>query len=104
MQLRGISIKWKLSVPIILLIIIGVTMTTFATGYKTDSSVLHDVGHSALIAYRDTILNTQTAMMPANNIPENKGPFFEQMQQVVDLKVLRSKNVNNDFGKRNTND
>ncbi|HYA88062.1 MAG TPA: methyl-accepting chemotaxis protein [Nitrospirota bacterium] len=104
MQLKDISIKWKLSAPIILFIIIGVTITTLVTGYKTESIVLHEVEHSTLAAYRDTILNALTTMMLANNIQENKRPFFEQMQQIVDLEVFRSESVDKDFGKGDTKD
>jgi methyl-accepting chemotaxis protein len=104
MQLRDISIKWKLSAPIILLIIIGVSISTLVAGYKTESIVLHEVEHSTLTAYRDTILNALTTMMLANNIKEAKGPFIEQMQNFVELSVLRSENVDKDFGKGDTKD
>jgi methyl-accepting chemotaxis protein len=104
MQLRDISIKWKLSAPIILLIIIGVTISTLVTGYKTESIVLHEVEHSTLTGYRDTILNTLTTMMLAGDIKETKRPFIEQMQHFVDLRVLRSPNVDKDMGKGDAND
>ncbi len=104
MQLRDVSIKWKLSAPIILLIIIGVTISTLVTGYKTESIVLHEVKQSTLTGYRDTILNTLTTMMLANNIKETKGPFIEQMQHFVDLRVFRSENVDKDMGKGDIKD
>ena len=104
MQLRDISIKWKLSAPIILLIIMGVAISTVVTGYKTEAIVLHEVEDSTLEGYRDTILNTLTTMMLANNIRETRGPFIEQMQHFVDLKVLRSENVDKDMGKGDAKD
>ena len=104
MQLRDISLKWKLSVPIILLIIIGASISSFITGYKTESIVMREVEDSTLDGYRDTILNTLTTMMLANNIKETRGPFIEQMQHFVDLKVLRSENVDKDMGKGDAKD
>jgi methyl-accepting chemotaxis protein len=104
MRLRDISIKWKLSAPIIVLIIIGVTISTAVTGYKTKSIVLHEVECSTLTGYRDTILNTLTTMMLAGNIKETKGPFIEQMQHFVDLQVLRSENVDKEYGKGDANE
>lgn len=104
MQLRDISIKWKLSAPIILLIIIGVTISTLVTGFKTESIVLHEVEHSTLTGYRDTILNTLTTMMLAGNIKETKRPFIDQMQHFVDLRVFRSENVDKEMGKGDPND
>jgi methyl-accepting chemotaxis protein len=104
MQLRDISIKWKLSAPIILLIVIGVTISTLVAGYKTESIVIHEIEHSTLTAYRDTILNALTNMMLAGNTKEAKGPFIDQMQNFVELGVLRSENVDKDFGKGDAKD
>ncbi len=104
MKIRDISIKWKLAVPILFFIVVGVTITTVVTGYKTESIVLHEVERSTLSGYRDTILNTLTTMMIANNIKDTKKPFLEQMQSIVDLRVIRSENVDRDFGKSNAED
>lgn len=68
MKLRDISIKWKLAAPILFFITMGIAIITVVTGYKTESIVLHEVERSTLSGYRDTILNTLTTMMIANNI------------------------------------
>ncbi len=101
MKIRDISIKWKLAAPILFFITLGVVIITVVTGYKTESIVLHEVERSTLSGYRDTILNTLTTMMLANNIKETKGPFLEQMRTIVDLRVIRSESVDRDFGKGN---
>ena len=104
MKLRDISIKWKLAIPIILIIAIGVALTTFVTGYETQSIVLHEAQHSTLTGYRDTVLNALTTMMIAGDMKQSKGPFVDQMRTIVDLKVLRSDVLDKDFGKGNPED
>jgi len=104
MKLMDISIKWKLAAPILFFITMGIAIITVVTGYKTESIVLHEVEHSTLLGYRDTILNTLTTMMIANNIKETKKPFLEQMQSIVELRVIRSEAVDGDFGKGNAED
>lgn len=100
MKIGNISIKWKLSVPILFLVAVGVIITTLITGYNTESIVLSEVEHSTLSGYRDTILNTLTTMMHSNNYQELKTPFMEQMRTLVDLRVIRSDSLDKDFGKK----
>jgi methyl-accepting chemotaxis protein len=104
MKLRNISIKWKLAAPIIIIFAIWATIMTFVTGNKTESIVIHEIERSTLAGYRDTILNTLTTMMLANNIKETKGPFLEQMQTIVDLRVIRSEILDRDYGKGDNKD
>jgi len=104
MNIRDISIKWKLGVPILFLITLGVVITTVVTGYKTKAIVIDEVKRSTLSGYRDTILNTLTTMMLGNNMKELKKSFLEQMQAVVDLRIIRSENLDKDFGKANAED
>jgi len=101
---RHISIKWKTAVPIILLVTVGIVITIFVTGSRTEKIVIDEVKNSALKGYRDTVLNSLTAMMIANKYKEAHMPFLEQMQQVVDLKVTRAESVDKDFGKGDPED
>jgi len=103
-KIRDISIKWKLVAPILFLITLGVAITTVVTGYKTETIVIGEVERSTLSGYKDTILNSLTTMMLANNMKELKKPFLEQMQAVVDMRVIRSENLDGDFGKGNADD
>ncbi|HYA86174.1 MAG TPA: HAMP domain-containing methyl-accepting chemotaxis protein [Nitrospirota bacterium] len=73
---------------------------TFVTGYNTESIVLSEVENSTLSGYRDTILNALTTIMYSNNYQELKAPFMEQMQTIVDLRVLRSDSLDKDYGKK----
>ena len=104
MKINDISIKWKIAAPILFFIAVGIAITTVVTGYKTESIVLHEVERTTLAGYRDTILNTLTTMMLGNTIKESKNSFLEQMQTVVDLRVIRSENVDKDFGKGDIKD
>jgi methyl-accepting chemotaxis protein len=104
MKIRDISIKWKIAAPILFFIAVGIAVTTVVTGYKTESIVLREVERTTLAGYRDTILNTLTTMMLANTIKETKDSFLEQMRTVVDLRVIRSENVDKDFGKGDIKD
>jgi methyl-accepting chemotaxis protein len=104
MKLRNISIKWKLAVPIIIIFAVWATMMTFVTRNKTESIVINEIERTTLTGYRDTILNTLTTMMLANNIKETKGPFLEQMQNIIDLRVIRSETLDRDYGKGDSKD
>ncbi len=104
MRLRDISIKWKLAVPIIILVTLGVTVTTLVTGYQTEAIVLHEAEHSTLPGYRDTVLNALTTMMIAGNMKQSKGPFVDQMRTLVDLRVIRSEVLDKDFGRGEASD
>ncbi len=101
---KSLSLKFKLTVPIIFFIAIGITAMTIVTGYKTELIVFREVEHSTLEGYRDTILNTLTTMMLANNIKETKRPFLDQMQKSIDLRVIRSEVVDQDFGRGDVKD
>ena len=103
-KIRDISIKWKLVAPILFLITLGVAITTVVTGYKTETIVIGEVERSTLSGYKDTILNSLTTMMLVNNMKELKKSFLEQMQAVVDMRVIRSENLDGDFGKGNADD
>ncbi len=104
MAIRDLSIKWKVALPIIATITAGVVATVFVTGYKTESVVINEVKNSTLTGYRDTILNTLTTMMIAGNMKESKGPFLEQMHNIVDLRVVRSEVLDKDYGKGDSKD
>jgi methyl-accepting chemotaxis protein len=104
MKLNDMSIKWKLAWPIIVMVVAGIAITTVVTGYFARRVVLHEVEHSTMAGYRDTILNTLTTSMLAGDINKTKGPFIEQMKTIADLQVFRSEAVNKDFGKGDNSD
>ncbi len=82
---------------------VGIAITTVVTGYKTEAIVVNEVAHSTLTGYRDTVFNALTTMMLAGNIKETKGPFLEQMQSIVNLRVIRSEILDKDYGREDIN-
>lgn len=99
MNIKNLSIRWKVASLIMLSVTAGLLMMAFISGYKTKAIVVSEVRHSTLPGYRDTVLNALTTMMLAGTIKDTKGPFLDQMQNIVDLKVVRSDVFDKDFGK-----
>ncbi|MBF0558283.1 MAG: CZB domain-containing protein [Nitrospirae bacterium] len=99
MKLADISIKWKLAVPIILLVASGIVATVIVSGIKTKIIVVEEVKSSTLRGYRDTVLNALTTMMLSGNFKEQEKPFLEQMHHITDLRVIRSEALDKDYGK-----
>lgn len=104
MDIKNISIRWKLSVPIIFFAAAGIALAVVVSGYKTESIVVEEVKNSTLNGYRDTVLNALTTMMMSGNFKESKKPFLEQMQSIVDLGVIRSDTLDKDYGKGDARD
>jgi methyl-accepting chemotaxis protein len=98
MRLSDISLRWKTAIPIIFFVFVGVFVTILVTGYKTKGIVLDEIRQSALEGYRDTILNSLTTMMMSGNYKDSRGLFLEQMKRIADVKVVRTKSVDKDFG------
>jgi methyl-accepting chemotaxis protein len=101
---KRLSLKFKLTAPIIFFVATGIVIMTIVAGYKTERIVFREVEHSTLEGYRDTILNTLTTLMLAGKIKETKGPFLEQMQKIIDLSVIRSEVLDEEFGRGNIKD
>ncbi len=103
MDLKHVSIKWKTAGPIILLVAVGIIATIFVTGNRTEKIVVDEVKNSALKGYRDTVLNALTTLMIANDYPETKKAFFEQMKEITDLHIIRSEALDRDFPRASAN-
>src|SRR5208283_1488738 len=104
MSIKYLSLKWKLAVPIILMASVGIIIVIFATASNMRRIVIDELIHTTLPGYRDTILNTLTTMMITGNIKEAKGPFFEQMKNIADIRIMRNNIVDKDFGKGGTDE
>jgi methyl-accepting chemotaxis protein len=72
-------------------------VTIIIMGYKTKAIVIEEIKHSGLEGYRDTVLNALTTMMIKGNYGASQEPFLEQMKKIVDVKVMRTDNVDRDF-------
>ncbi len=101
MTLNNLSLRWKIALPIILVISIGIVFTIVLTGVKTKAIVLAEIKNSGLEGYRDTLLNSLTTMMITGNYVESKGHFLDQMTKIADVRVLKSSNVDKDFPEAN---
>jgi methyl-accepting chemotaxis protein len=99
MNIKDISIKWKIAIPIIFCVFIGIVVTVIVTGDRTESIVVEELKKSTLNGYKDTILNSLTTMMLSENFRENKASFLEQMKHFVDLRVIRSESLDKEYGK-----
>lgn len=104
MKINDISLKWKLALPIILSVAVGIVITTVVTMYKTKTIVVNEVKNSTLTGYRDTILDMLTTMMSAGVIKETKGPFLEQMKNIADIRIVRSEILDKDYGRGDPGD
>ncbi len=103
-NLKSLSLKFKLTAPIVFLVAAGIAVMTIVARDKTELIVFREVERSTLEGYRDTILNTLTTLMLANNFKETKGPFLEQMQNIIDLRVIRSEVLDQEFGRGDIKD
>ncbi len=99
MNIRDISLKWKIAIPVLTGLIAGGFILTYAAGKKAEGVIIAQAKTSVLHGYRDTVLNSLTTMMISGNFKEAKGPFLEQMKHIVDLRVIRAEALDKDFGK-----
>ena len=99
MNLKDVSLKNKVMVPIAVMVTVGIVITIFVTTGKTRSIVIDEAKHTALAGFRDTVLNTLTTMMITGNIKEAKSPFLEQMSHIADVHVIRAEVLDKDYGK-----
>lgn len=104
MSYKNLSLKSKISFPVILLVGIGIIITIIVTTAKTRDIVIEEAKNTTLPGYRDTVLNALTTMMITGNIKESKRPFLEQMSHIADVRVIRSEAIDNQFGKGEENE
>jgi hypothetical protein len=99
MKIRDISVRWKVAIPIIVIVTVGILIMGLVAGEKSMEIVIDGAKTTALNGYRDTVLNALTTMMTSGNFKEAKASFFEQMGHIVALRVIRAEALDKDFGK-----
>lgn len=104
MDLRDISIKWKIAIPVIIAVTVGIVITIFVTGNRTESIVVDEAIHGTMVGYRDTVLNSLTTMMYTASYNSAKDLFLEQMKNVADLRVIKTEAIDKDFGRGDARD
>ncbi|TAN41457.1 MAG: hypothetical protein EPN22_15270 [Nitrospirae bacterium] len=104
MDLRDISIKWKIAIPVIIAVTVGIVLTILVTGNRTESIVVDEAKQGTMVGYRDTVLNSLTTMMYTSSYSSAKDMFLDQMKNVADLKVIKTEAIDKDFGKGDARD
>jgi methyl-accepting chemotaxis protein len=99
MDFKDLSLKWKMTIPIIAVVIAGVIIAVTVTTVRTRHIVIDEAKTTLLNGYRDTILNALTTMMVTGKYKEAEAPFYEQMKHIADIKLMRSEDIDNEFGK-----
>ncbi len=104
MKIKDMSVRWKVAIPIIIIVTVGILLMALVAGDKSTEIVIDGAKTTALNGYRDTVLNALTTMMITGNFKEAKAPFFEQMGHIIDLRVIRAEALDKDFGKGTPDD
>lgn len=99
MKIKDLSVRWKVTIPIIVIVTVGILIMGLVTGDKSTEIVIDGAKTTALNGYRDTVLNALTTMMITGNFKEAKASFFEQMGHIIDLRVIRAEALDKDYGK-----
>jgi len=97
-KIKDMSVRWKVAIPIIVIVTVGILVMGLVTSEKSMEIVIDGAKTTALNGYRDTVLNALTTMMTTGNFKEAKASFFEQMDNIVDLRVIRAEALDKDFG------
>lgn len=97
MTVQNLSIRWKIALPIIAAITIGITFSIIVTGVRTRQIVLEEMAQSALGGHRDGVLNSLTTLMTTGTYAASKEHYLSQMKQIADIRVLQSALVARDF-------
>lgn len=93
----NMSLSSKIANPIIIVVFIGIVISVLVTGYTMRLIVLQEIEKSTLEITSDTVLNSLTTMMLSNDFQNSKKLFIDQMKKIMDLKVIRSDKLNEQF-------
>lgn len=99
----NISLTWKIVLPITVLLSLLYASTIMTAQSRIRNILFEEVKNSSLKGYKDTVLNALTTMMITGSIKEGKELFTEQMQHIIDMKIIRSKALVDQFGRGTDN-
>ncbi len=99
MNLRDVSLRWKIVLPLVIFVSAGIIISVFVTAKNSRNIVMDDVSHTALPAYRDTVLNALTAMMLTGSYQDAKRQFVDQMSHIADVRIIRADILDKDYGR-----
>ncbi len=60
MNIKDLSLRWKIAAPIILFVALGIIISVTVTTANARRIVMDEVRNTTLPAYRDTVLNALT--------------------------------------------
>lgn len=104
MNTKNFSLKWKLTLPIVLMVSAAIIVIILGATNDMKQIAIEEVSSTTLPNCRDTILNALTTMMITGNIREGKIPFFEQMKNIADVKVMRAAALDKEHGRGGTDE
>ncbi len=99
MNLKDISLKWKIIIPLIVMLSVMIIISSIITTSRTKSIVLDEVVNTTFKGYRDTVLNAMTTMMLNGDFKTGKRLFIDQMSYAADVRIIRAETLDKDFGK-----
>ena len=92
------SLRWKMMIPIIACIFVGVTTMVLFSGVAARRIVIAEIENSTMVKLRETVLLSMTQMMASGTIKTDKAEFLDHMKQTADIRICRSTSLDNDFG------
>ena len=93
----NMSLSSKIGTLIVIVVFIGISISVIVTGYTMKLIVNQEVEKSTLEITRDIVLNSLTTMMMSNDIKNANKLFIDQMKNIIDLKVIRSDKLNEQY-------
>ncbi|MDY0301612.1 MAG: methyl-accepting chemotaxis protein [Trichlorobacter sp.] len=97
--MNGSSLRWKMIVPIVSSIVVGIVITVILVGYAARMVVIAEIEKSTLVKLRDTVLISITTMMTSGSMSENKEVMVTQMKDTASLRLIRAHALDDDYGK-----
>lgn len=101
---NNLSFKWKIILPLVIMVSTGIIITTAVVIKNTRDIVLEEDQSAAMAGYRDTVLNALTTLMATGHIKDSKKDFLTNMHQIADVRVIRSEVLDGSFGKSDADD
>ncbi|MGD1075459.1 MAG: methyl-accepting chemotaxis protein [Thermodesulfovibrionales bacterium] len=102
-KLKNASIKWKLMIPIILIMVgIGIANTTWM-GMKVKELAI-DQGKRDLTHMSETVFGVMTGYMVTGAMADQKKPFLDHMNRMLPVRMIRGDILDSQYGKKNQED
>jgi methyl-accepting chemotaxis protein len=102
-RMKSASIKWKLMIPIIgIMVGIGVVNTAWM-GIKVKELAI-DQGKRDLKHMSETVFGVMTGYMVTGAMADQKKPFLDHMNKMLPVRMIRGDLLDSQYGKKNEED